>query len=128
MRCEFTLMTIGDYQGTTPGVSRAATREPGGSSTRPASEPRRSVRPETGVEAQGDARKEGRLGSRRTESVVQHDRRDESAASESLFVPAAEDDDQQWEPAEVNQEDEAMLGWDASANNVSGRLLTVGKC
>ena len=38
---------------------------------------------------------------------------------DSLFLPA-DDDDLQWEPAELKEDDEDKLGWDASASNVSG--------
>lgn len=118
MRCEFTLMTIGDYQGTTPVVTRAATRGPRETSANSHPEPRRSVRPDTNDQPQGEARKEGKLGSRKTALAAQPENTRDESGSDSLFVPAAEDEDQRWEPADIRQDEEAMLGWDASASIV----------
>jgi len=41
---------------------------------------------------------------------------------DSLFLPA-DNDDRQWEPAELKEDNGDMLGWDASANNVSSSNL-----
>lgn len=119
MRCEFTLMTIGDHRGTTPGIARAVTREREVSVNNLNSEPRRSVRPESFISAPDDSRKEGKLGSRTNGPSERSQRSQPEVDPESLFVPAAETDDRQWEPADERQDEEVMLGWDASGENVN---------
>ena len=119
-------MTLGDYRGTTPGITRAATSEPQAQPSTSRSEHRRSVRPEAPPPAQSQARRDGRLGSRTAESTSEPTQIAAGVNEESMFVPAAEDDDQQWDPPEDrDEEEEARLGWDASGNHVSRLTIHV---
>ncbi|KAL9085379.1 MAG: hypothetical protein Q9159_004723 [Coniocarpon cinnabarinum] len=115
MRCEFTLMTLGDYRGTTPAITRTGTRElqaqPGGQ----LSESRRSVRPEAPSAAQSQ-RRDGRLGSRTT-VPNEPSRGGAEVNEESLFVPP-DDEDQAWDPPNDQEEEEARLAWDPSGDDV----------
>lgn len=122
MRCEFTLTTIGDFRGaTTPAISRAPTREPANhqsnGDTAPA-RPRRPVmapppNPQTAAPRHGQ-----RLGSRVASQLGSAPSNAVDADPESLFVPAAQDDDRQWQPLEDRDDEGDLLGWDASADNV----------
>lgn len=116
MQCEFTLMTIGDAQSASiSALSKAPTRQPSARSTpsfsrgpelRQASDmppPRNSPAEQT--------RQLGRRVSSNEEQVQT------SKDPESLFV--AEEDERQWQPVDEQQEEQDMLGWDASGQNVS---------
>ncbi|KAB8339290.1 hypothetical protein FH972_022223 [Carpinus fangiana] len=106
LRCEFTLMTIGDYRpGSTPAVSRAATREPNGraASVTSASLHRDALNmppPARRSAAQAPARSASQLGSRTNGSAIQAPLNQES---DSLFIPE-QDNDAQWAPAEEDDD------------------------
>ena len=120
MRCEFTLMTIGESSNAaTQGASRASTREPpprqasasvsGSTLNRSHTEMPPPQRPASRTTTETTRR----LGSR-AENQPFHSQPDPDP--ESLFLP--DEDDRQWEPVE-NLDAEDMLGWDASLENVS---------
>lgn len=127
MRCEFTLMTIGEASSVeSQNVSRAPTRAP---PTRQASEsgPANATRSRAEMAPPAKpASKNGveapRLGRRTATNTSQQQQ--PSQSSQGLFV--TDDDDYQWEPTEDQEGEEEMLGWDASGDNVctSGRQLT----
>lgn len=148
VNCEFTLMTIGDYPGsstkpapisvrgssTTPTggqPSRQASLQPTQSNTiRGVEEKQREAMPPPSQPASRSfpraPQSQSGPGSFRPESLSQRTSRPSppppkaSLDPESLFLPA-EDDDRQWD--ETNYEDEEdILGWDASGNHV-GRTL-----
>lgn len=110
MRCEYTLMTVGDFHGAaTTALSRSATRNPqalrrSNNSAQPSrsnSEMPPPQRPATGSATFGQLNE--------TNNRADPD-------PDSLFLP--DDDDQQWGPLDQRGEDEDMLGWDATANDV----------
>ena len=124
MRCEFTLMTIGEYRGgsVTPAPA-AIPQAPAASMVRLSSREapiQDSVRAKSAnmpPPAQPASR------SLTKESASQRNPRPSppppqaSMDPESLFLPIEEDEDRVW--AERNyEEDEDTLGWDASASNV----------
>jgi cell cycle checkpoint control protein RAD9A len=124
MHCEFTLMTTGDYRGasSTPNPqfisTRSSSRQP---SVAPVAAPSRSVS-EMPPPARPAASKP--LGSQRERvpaqgQAVQRPAEDPDLDPESLFVPGR-DDDNTWDPPNYEQdEEEEMLGWDASNENPS---------
>lgn len=124
MHCEFTLMTTGDYRGasSTPNPhfisTRSSSRQP---SVIPSAAPRRSAS-EMPPPARPAASKP--LGSQRERitpqsHAVQPLQEDSDPDPESLFVPR--DDDNTWDPPNYDpDEEEEMLGWDASMDNPSG--------
>lgn len=123
LMCEFTLMTSGDYNGSTapPTPAPAAhvsSRAPSRTLSAATSEARdtRSMPPPVEPASRRSARRQ--MGSRQTSSPVrpQND-------PESLFVNQGEEEDTQWEPVDYNNEEEA-LGWDASADRNTGNFAT----
>ncbi|KAL8723761.1 MAG: hypothetical protein Q9225_000056 [Loekoesia sp. 1 TL-2023] len=148
MQCEFTLMTIGDYRGSskTPApvsdrISSALPRD--NRSSRPTSTQSTQTRIDRTTNERDNAtmpppprpasrssqrfpRTERAIGGLQQEPLSQRPSRPSppppkaSLDPESLFLPA-DLDDRQWD--EANYEDEEdTLGWDASANNVSRAL------
>lgn len=131
MHCEFTLMTSGDH----PGVNAAATSTPRVMSTRSSSRlaskaPSQATEdpveyPVTEMAPPVRPLVKGSLSQRRTMSSLSRDQPLGPSQSdpdpESLFVPRGDDDDdRRWDPPDYeNEEAEEMLGWDASADNVS---------
>ena len=122
--CEFTLMTIGDYRGTsatpTPGVSRSSSAAPVARPTpaQPSNQAHVQVRPNNMPPPTQPASR-----SFLREPASQRTQRPSppppkaSLDRESLFLPAEDDDDRVW--GEKNyDEDEDHIGWDASADNV----------
>lgn len=125
MQCEFTLMTIGDYRGSSVTPAPAAVRRtsPGPAERAPSrqSTSQTAVQPKTTTmppPSQPLSR------SFTTESQSQRTQRPSppppkaSLDPESLFLPADEDDDRMWGEKKYDDEQD-MLGWDASANNVN---------
>jgi cell cycle checkpoint control protein RAD9A len=122
MTCEFVLMTIGDPRGTSttpgPGAGRSGSNRPGArqpleaSSNRSGNNSAYSMPPPPRSAAPSINREIGRARITRPSPPPPQP----SLQSESLFIPA-DDDDRRWDPAD--EEDEEMLGWDASADNVS---------
>lgn len=122
MTSEFILMTMGDSRGTsaTPGPSagRASTSRPTSrqpleaTSSRAGSNPAASMPPPPRAAAPSIARESARARLPRPSPPPPQP----SLQSNALFCPE-DDDDRRWDPAE--EEDEEMLGWDASADNVS---------
>ena len=124
MHCEFTLMTTGDYRGasSTPNPNFISTRSysrqpsiaPVAASSRNMSEMPPPARPVAGKPL-GSQRERTSLGSQVSRpSAVESD-----PDPESLFVPGG-DDDQTWDPPNYeHEEEEEMLGWDASNENPS---------
>lgn len=124
MLCEFTLQTIGDCRGgsTTPRptVSRGASMRT--SQPRLAPAPLRNSGGPTNSTAQPASKPLSRS------FIRDYDRQRPTRPSppppkpsidpESLFLPH-DDDDRQWDEKNYEHADEDMLGWDASADNVS---------
>ncbi|SLM35461.1 dna repair protein rad9 [Lasallia pustulata] len=126
MQCEFTLMTIGDYrEGSVtpaPATNREISIRP---AERPASVQRPSpARPRSVAEVMPPPIEPASRSFTR-ESVTQRPRRPSppppqaSLDPESLFLPAGDDDDRQWDEKNYNEDEEDTLGWDASAEHVS---------
>lgn len=125
MLCEFTLMTSGDYQGvstqstaprivSTRATSRQTSRAPSQAMNTKPTEMAPPARPPS----------KSLLGQRRTLSDMsqqQHSAPTQaSPESESLFMPLGDDEERHWDPPDYDKEDgEEVLGWDASADNVS---------
>ncbi|KAF1982238.1 hypothetical protein K402DRAFT_206345 [Aulographum hederae CBS 113979] len=122
-RCEFTLMTAGEYNVTAaPSVahkvsSRSVSRNPSIPSERPngatngatsASQMPPPSRP--------NQREKPRSFGKNGRKPVAEDARDESPG---LFVTQDEDDERTWQPPNFEDEEET-LGWDASADNDAG--------
>lgn len=127
--CEFTLMTIGDFRGTpapsiargqtassqqTPRTSHATSGQPGP----------RSAQSDMPPPAHPASWTSSRLRHRTGSAKVPPVERVESRESEGLFV-APGDEDRQWDPTEYRDDDEEMLGWDASDN--VGFVFTKGR-
>jgi cell cycle checkpoint control protein RAD9A len=122
MHCEFTLMTTGDFRGasSTPNPhfvsTRASSRQP---SVAPVAAPSISVS-EMPPPARPAVSKP--LGSQRervhaNDHTPQRHAADPDPDPESLFVPGG-DDDNTWDPPNYEQDEEEMLlGWDASNEN-----------
>lgn len=125
MHCEFTLMTTGEYRGTstTPAPKYASTRNPSRqqSMAPPPSEVSRSAceiappaRPTIGKPVSSQSQRTS-LKKRIEQPSVDGSDPD----PDSLFMPAGEMD-QAWDPPNYdNEEAEEMLGWDASNSNPS---------
>ena len=122
IHCEFTLMTTGDYRGasSTPNPNfistRSSSRQP---SVAPAAAPSRNTS-EMPPPARPVANKP--LGSQRDRLPAKDQNHQASVTDsdpdpESLFVP--EDDERTWDPPNYEQEEEEMLGWDASNSDPS---------
>lgn len=124
MHCEFTLMTSGDYRGasSTPNPqfisNRSSSRQP---SIAPVAAPSRGA-PEMPPPARPTVSKP--LSSQRERmqakaQAVQPSAGEPDPDPESLFIPG--DDDNTWDPPNYeHEEEEEMLGWDASNDNPSG--------
>ena len=120
--CEFILMTIGDARGssTTPGLgvprsnlNRPIIRQPlDAASNRSVPASASSMPPPPRTAAPIISRESTRARLPRPSPPLPQP----SLQSNALFVPE-DDDDRRWNPA--YEEDEEMLGWDASADNVS---------
>jgi len=131
MLCEFTLMTIGDCRSgsTTPGPAI-----PRGASTRPSqrlqSAPNLGRRTENLVDSAAQPPSQPQSRSFVQEYGGQRPTRPSppppkpSIDPESLFLPH-DDDDRQWDEKNYGDADEDMLGWDVSADNVSGWRLWI---
>lgn len=126
MLCEFTLMTIGDCRGgsTTPGpaISRGASTRPSQRLHSARTLERRSENPGK-FAAQTSSELPSRsfirdYGSQRPTRPSPPPPKP-SIDPESLFLPH-DDDDRQWDEKNYEDADEDMLGWDVSADNVSG--------
>jgi len=124
MRCEFTLMTAGDYRGTpatsaAPAVpSKPASRAQStiGASVQAVSRNAPSMPPPAAPNLRSNARSFGKNVNKASSQQATAPSQDES---ETLFVPV-EEDDRAWEPADYHEDQEEMLGWDASADNDAG--------
>lgn len=125
LRCEYTLMTTGDYRGTssTPAPSAKVVARPSttstqqsvvrGPSTESAAEMPPPARPATNV---------AQLQRKPLTSLGKGTLGSQSQRSESLFVARDEDDDdRRWDAPNYEEEAAAedMLGWDASGEMVS---------
>ncbi|KAL8922634.1 MAG: hypothetical protein Q9172_003508 [Xanthocarpia lactea] len=131
--CELTLMTIGDYQGSSLTPAPISVRGSSATPSRPSRQAFIQPREDNVNQVANEQRKEimpppSQPASRsfRPESLSQRPSRPSppppkaSLDPESLFLPAG-DDDRQWD--ERNFEDEEdILGWDVSGNHV-GRTL-----
>ena len=122
--CEFTLMTIGEYRGESVTPAPAIARKPSvvptdGLPLRQASVDSESQKPTDPMPppTQPASRSFTR------EPPTQRQQRPSppppkaSLDPESLFLPAADDDDRQWDERKYD-DDQDTLGWDASADNV----------
>jgi cell cycle checkpoint control protein RAD9A len=128
---EFVLMTIGDFRGssTTPAPSAArnapkisATRQPLQSTeSRPGSTAAASMPPPSRHATLSAVRGIPRVAERVRPPPPPPQ---PSIEADSLFVTDM-DDDRQWGPPDFGDDDEPeMVGWDASADNVSSIILT----
>lgn len=127
MSCEFILMTLGDYRGSSvtpaPGAARGASvkataRQPlEASSNRNGANSAASMPPPSRSAAPSNARENSKAKVRRPSPPPPQP----SLQSDSLFFPDP-DDDQRWDPVGYDDEDEEPLGWDASADNVRSLL------
>ena len=126
MHCEFTLMTIGDYRGSSVTPAPAAVRQvsteraPSRQSTVQAAVQRKTTT------MPPPSQPPSRSFTREPQSQrIQRPSPPPPKASldpESLFLPADEDGDRIW--GERNYDDEQdTLGWDASANNVNSLVI-----
>jgi cell cycle checkpoint control protein RAD9A len=121
MTCEFILMTIGDFRGSsaTPGLtgirsgsSRPVAKQPlEASFTRSDAKATASMPPPPRSAAPSIARETARTRTLGPSPPPPQP----SLQSNALFFPE-EDDDRRWDP--VDEEDEEMLAWDASGENV----------
>ncbi|KAF1978339.1 hypothetical protein BU23DRAFT_524885 [Bimuria novae-zelandiae CBS 107.79] len=120
--CEFTLMTSGDYNGATalptPAPAAQVSRGASLAASAATSDARenRSMRPPVEPPSRRPPRRQ--VGSRQA-ALPNRPPQD----PESLFVNEDEEEDTQWEPADYNNEEEA-LGWDASADRNAGNFPT----
>lgn len=125
MSCEFTVMTIGTSRDiATPHMSRSTTYERQETHASvpvisPGSGQGGNMRPPNPISSRLRHRPARALGKRASVSNVYSGT---DADPDSLFLPV-DDDDRQWEPAELRDDDEDILGWDASADNVNGYSL-----
>lgn len=46
---------------------------------------------------------------------------------DSLFIPAANEDDDRWQPIDENEGQAETIGWDTSADHVSHQRLLSGE-
>lgn len=148
MRCEFTLMTIGDYKGTSVPPAPITVRNSSATPRDTRHSRQASVQPtqSTSHRAVDDRANEAMpppsqpasrsftrmphnqpdAGSFQRETLSQRPPRPSppppkaSLDPESLFLPAG-DDDRQWDETNYDEEED-ILGWDASANQV-GRMF-----
>ena len=118
-------MTVGESRGMASSITRSVTREPSARPSNVADESRRSARSEL-PQLVNKQRKDGKLGRRQVDVPAPPPQNAGQAGTESLFVPEAEDDDRRWDPPMERPEDDIMLGWDASVNNVSEKLSSLG--
>ncbi|OQO10404.1 hypothetical protein B0A48_03700 [Cryoendolithus antarcticus] len=122
MNCHFTLMTMGDYRAasatpnpqwiSTRGSSRQPSVAPPTQMTRSASEMPPPARPATLPTSKPPSSQQQRkpLKPASQQTVAHEPEQDE----ESLFMPVG-DDDRAWGPvADQDEEEEEMLGWDAT--------------
>lgn len=124
MQCEFTLMTIGEYRGSsvTPGPTTIRDR-----STRSFTkeESARSSTEERGYRLPNNMPPPSQLASRNFVREVTSQRAPRpspppptaSVDHKSLFFPADDEDERQWAAKNYDEEGDE-LGWDASADNV----------
>lgn len=127
VHCEFTLMTTGDGRGASsvPAPKFVSTRTSSKQSSiipvqngdRPSSQMPPPTRPNAIKPLSSQARGRVFQGSVRTTPVVEPD-------PESLFVPQdGGEDDRTWDPPNYERDDEEeMLGWDASNENLSASM------
>ncbi|KAI9655029.1 MAG: hypothetical protein M1831_004989 [Alyxoria varia] len=119
LRCEFTLMTSDGFGGpSTHNATRPAPREairPNAQSNGRAQTERNSdMPPPTRSTSSMTSRDRGRLGRRdEGQAAAVHSRDDRSPG---LFV-SADDEDQEWDPPNPQNDDEDMLGWDATGEH-----------
>ena len=131
MQCEFTLMTIGDYRGgsVTPAPAAVSQTSPAPTEREPSRQStiQTAVQPKATTTMPPPSQPLSRGFNKEPQSQrTQRPSPPPPKASlnpESLFLPADEDDDRIW--GERNYDDEQdMLGWDASANNVSHLVIS----
>ena len=127
MHCEYTLMTTGDYRGasSTPNPNFISTRS---ESRQPSVAPSLAASNKNSFEMPPPARPMTKkpLGSQTSRPALDDANANSARAqpeepeSDSLFIPGGEDDDQTWDPPNYeHEEEEEMLGWDASTEHPS---------
>ncbi len=129
LQCDFTLMTIGDYRGSSVTPAPAAVRQmsPTLVERAPSLQPtiKTAVRPKTTTMPPPSQPLSRSFTKEPQSQRMQRPSPPPPKASldpESLFLPAEEDDDRIW--GERNYDDEQdTLGWDASANNVDPLVI-----
>ena len=117
LHCAFTLMTTGDYRGVTPSApprpvsTRPVSRQTSNAPTQTTAGPNTDMPPPSKPSsALPQAQRKPLSALNRGTSLVTP-----SQASDSLFVPNDMDDERRWqEPNYDNEENEDLLGWDAS--------------
>ena len=128
MKCEFTLMTIGEYRGGSVTPAPAVARNPSTAPTdRPIDKqiPRQSSVQTTGQQLASPMPPPTQPASHSftREPPSQRPQRPSppppktSLDPESLFLPATDDDDRKWDERNYD-DDQDTLGWDAGADNV----------
>ena len=130
LQCDFTLMTIGDYRGSSVTPAPAAVRQmsPTLVERAPSLQPtiKTAVRPKPTTMPPPSQRLSRSFTKEPQSQRMQRPSPPPPKASldpESLFLPAEEDDDRIW--GERNYDDEQdTLGWDASANNVDPLVIS----
>lgn len=130
LQCEFLLMTIGDYRGSSATPTPAATRQPSAVPAverppyhqNPAPVKRSSVTDAVNTTTPADRQSRSFTGEPTQVQKVQRPSPPppkRSMNDDSLFLPAYEDEDRQWGERNYDQEEDTV-GWSASAhNNVS---------
>ncbi|KAK5000370.1 hypothetical protein LTR28_013095, partial [Elasticomyces elasticus] len=121
---EFTLMTSGSYTGSatpTPALLvgakedlRRSSAASTGAASRLASEMPPPNRPRLGT-----AQNQAKALSLPSQESAEPTKVDRNQASDSLFI-SQDEDDRRWDPPEIAEENDEMLGWDASADNDAG--------
>lgn len=121
MTSEFILMTIGDYRGASatpqPGAVRAGSKRPVPRELEHRRSEQRSMPPPSRPPPSSISRDATRSRITRPSPPPPQP----SIQDNALFFTEA-DDDNKWDPTNYDEEEEEMLGWDASADNVSLRL------
>lgn len=129
MHCDFTLMTIGDYRGSSVTPAPAAARQPSTAASAERPSPRQpsapaTIRTKSAVSMPPPSEPASRSFTREPLQSQKVQRPSppppkRSLDDDSLFLPAYDDEDRQWGERNYDEEEDTV-GWSASAhNNVS---------
>ena len=131
MQCEFTLMTIGGFRGTSVTTAPVAVRKESTPTAFRQESERETVQPPAQARSFDNSNampppSRRAANSLAPESATQRTNRPSppspkaSIEYESLFIPADDDEERRWGEKSY-EDDEDTLGWDASADNVIPR-------